>query len=279
MGSPVSGRVAYFCALDRNEGFFRPSILRYFAMGVTLWVECGFPLSRSKRSFLWITGRYSFRMGSPFSGQILTIWSQLKEFLQLGSWEWFFRLVLGWFFVILGSSGWLWSRGGVFHIQLSSLPVRTLCVSLLPMKEWVLALLLLALLPLAIPSWVGLLWQSSGVSFTRAFFHARVFRAWWLTSDSPGSRASQEVVLACIQGASDSLRHPSPGGETKTSAFGIAVRVLLRAMSLSHCMVSSLVTGRGLSISALKGCISAPFGFLVLMCWVLPFSWVITLSA
>ena len=33
MRSPVSGRVAYFCALDRNEGFFYPSILRCFAMG------------------------------------------------------------------------------------------------------------------------------------------------------------------------------------------------------------------------------------------------------
>ena len=33
MGSPVSGRVALFCALDRNEGFFRSSILRCFAMG------------------------------------------------------------------------------------------------------------------------------------------------------------------------------------------------------------------------------------------------------
>ena len=33
MGSPVSGRVAYFCALNRNEGFFHPSILRCFAMG------------------------------------------------------------------------------------------------------------------------------------------------------------------------------------------------------------------------------------------------------
>ena len=33
MGSPVSGRVAYFCALDRNEGFFHPSILSCFAMG------------------------------------------------------------------------------------------------------------------------------------------------------------------------------------------------------------------------------------------------------
>ena len=33
MGSPVSGRVPHFCALDRNEGFFRSSILSCFAMG------------------------------------------------------------------------------------------------------------------------------------------------------------------------------------------------------------------------------------------------------
>ena len=33
MGSPVSGRVALFCVLDRSEGFFRSSILRCFAMG------------------------------------------------------------------------------------------------------------------------------------------------------------------------------------------------------------------------------------------------------
>ena len=33
MGSPVSGRVPLFCALDRNEGFFRSSILSCFAMG------------------------------------------------------------------------------------------------------------------------------------------------------------------------------------------------------------------------------------------------------
>ena len=33
MGTPVSGRVAYFCSLDRNEGFFCPSILSCFAMG------------------------------------------------------------------------------------------------------------------------------------------------------------------------------------------------------------------------------------------------------
>ena len=67
-----------------------------------------------------------------------------------------------------------------------------------------------------------------------------VFRTWWLASDSSGSRTSREGVLACIQGASDSLRHPSPGGETESSVFGIAVRVLLRATSLPHGMVSSL---------------------------------------
>ena len=33
MGSPVSGRVTYICALDRIKGFFRPSILPCFAMG------------------------------------------------------------------------------------------------------------------------------------------------------------------------------------------------------------------------------------------------------
>ena len=33
MGTPVSGRVAYFCALNRNEGFFCPSIRSCFAMG------------------------------------------------------------------------------------------------------------------------------------------------------------------------------------------------------------------------------------------------------
>ena len=89
-----------------------------------------------------------------------------------------FRLVLGMVLCRPGFVRLALKSGGVFHIQLSSLPVRTVCVSLSPTKEWVLALLLLALLPLVLPSWVGLLRQSSGVSFTRAFFHERVFRAW-----------------------------------------------------------------------------------------------------
>ena len=37
MGSPVSGRVALVCSLDRNEGFFRSSILSCFAMGSPCW--------------------------------------------------------------------------------------------------------------------------------------------------------------------------------------------------------------------------------------------------
>ena len=55
--------------------------------------------------------------------------------------------------------------GGEFHIQLSSLLVQTLCVSLSPTKEWGLALLLLALLLFSLPSRVDLLRQSSGDSF------------------------------------------------------------------------------------------------------------------
>ena len=52
MGSPVSGRVEYFCALDRNEGFFHPSILRCFAMGSSYGSRVGFlPLDRSKVFF------------------------------------------------------------------------------------------------------------------------------------------------------------------------------------------------------------------------------------
>ena len=62
--------------------------------------------------------------------------------------------------------------------------------------------------------------SSQAVFLSPGRFHARVFRAWWLASDSSGSRTPREGVLACIQGASDSLCHPSPGGETESSVFG-----------------------------------------------------------
>ena len=81
----------------------------------------------------------------------------------------FFRPVLG---VTFGHPEVVRSAlksGGEFHIQLSSLLVQALCVSLSPTKEWVLALLLLALLPLALPSRVGLLRRSSSDSFHQGF--------------------------------------------------------------------------------------------------------------
>ena len=52
MGSPVSGRVAYFCALDRDEGFFHPSILHCFAIGSPYGSSVVFlPLDRNEVFF------------------------------------------------------------------------------------------------------------------------------------------------------------------------------------------------------------------------------------
>ena len=52
MGSPISGRVALFCALDWNEGFFLSSILSCFAMGSPCWSSVWFPtLNRNEAGF------------------------------------------------------------------------------------------------------------------------------------------------------------------------------------------------------------------------------------
>ena len=52
MGSPISGRVALFCALDRNEGFFHSSIVSCFAMGSPCGSSVWFPnLDRNEASF------------------------------------------------------------------------------------------------------------------------------------------------------------------------------------------------------------------------------------
>ena len=52
MGSPILGRVAFFCALDRNEGFFHSSILSCFAMGSPCRSGVWFPtLDRNKAGF------------------------------------------------------------------------------------------------------------------------------------------------------------------------------------------------------------------------------------
>ena len=51
MGSPISGRVALFCALDRNEGFVHSSILSCFAMGSPCGSSVWFPLDRNEAGF------------------------------------------------------------------------------------------------------------------------------------------------------------------------------------------------------------------------------------
>ena len=110
MGTPVSGRVAYFCALDRNEGFC-PSILSCFTMGSPYGLSVVFlPLDRNE-VFGYLVCIPS-GWGHPVSGLNLTFWSQVKELLQLGSWERFSGPSSGWVFVILWSAGRLWSGEG-----------------------------------------------------------------------------------------------------------------------------------------------------------------------
>ena len=47
MGSPILGRVALLCALDRNEGFLHSSLLSCFAMGSPGGSSVWFPRTRS----------------------------------------------------------------------------------------------------------------------------------------------------------------------------------------------------------------------------------------
>ena len=52
MGSPILGRVALLCALDRNEGFLHSSLLSCFAMGSPGGSSVGFPaLDRNEAVF------------------------------------------------------------------------------------------------------------------------------------------------------------------------------------------------------------------------------------
>ena len=115
-------------SLDRNEGFFHPSILSCFAMESPYGSSVSFlPLDRNEVCFGYLVG-YSFRMGHP-SGLDLLIGSRVKELLQLGSWERFFRPVLrvSLCHPLVGRPAL--KRGG-FHILLSSLLARTVCIPL-----------------------------------------------------------------------------------------------------------------------------------------------------
>ena len=126
-----------------------------------------------------------------------------------------------------------------------------------PTKEWVLDLLLLALSPLALPWWIGLLWWPHG-----DFFHLGVFMRWPSTHD--GSLAAFPEVGLLGVGCWRIVRVPQklfliplPGVRTTLRFFGIAVLPLLQATPLTRSIASSHKPGQGLSASAFKGCSSA----------------------
>ena len=126
-----------------------------------------------------------------------------------------------------------------------------------PTKEWVLDLLLLALSPLALPWWIGLLRRPHG-----DFFHLGVFMRWPSTHD--GSLAALLEVGFLGMGCWRIVRVPQnlcliplPGARSMLLFFGIAVWTLLQATPLTRSMESSPKPGHGLSVSAFKGCSSA----------------------
>ena len=137
----------------------------------------------------------------------------MKELLQLGSWERFFRPVLG---GVLGSSfgrpvcsvaEW------VPHSVVFAYGVDSVCV---PLTNEGVGLGPVASRP---PLGIGLLLWPRGDAF-----HLGVSMRWssthgGLASDSPGSQASRYGLLVSVQGASDSMQHSSPEGEVVASGF------------------------------------------------------------
>ena len=112
------------------------------------------------------------------------------------------------------------------------------------MMKWVLVLLLLALLPLALP-WG---WVCFG-DLACAAYHLGISMRWssthgGLASGSSGSLPSRFERLVSLQGDSDSMAPFSPEGVVVISGSGIVVRVLLLATSLTLTMVSPLAPGR-----------------------------------
>ena len=128
MGSPVLGHVAYFCVLDRNEGFFHPSTLV-----ASRW---GHPTGRVWFFSHLIETKSSLDIWSVFLQDGVTLFGSASNDLissegmtTVGLLGEFFRPVLGVSFChpLVGRSAL--KRGG-FHIQLSSLLARTLCIPL-----------------------------------------------------------------------------------------------------------------------------------------------------
>ena len=117
-----------------------------------------------------------------------------------------------------------------------------------------LGLLLLALLPLALPWGLVCFGGLAVILFTGAFFMRWFSSHGGLASGSSGSQTSRYGLLVYVQGASDSLPHSSPGGvRSWLLVSGIAVWALLLATSLPLSMDVSLAPGRCLSVSTFYG--------------------------
>ena len=106
MGSPVSGSVAYFCTLDRNERFFHPSILRCFAMGSPYGSSVFSSHSIETKSSLDSWSVF-LQDGVPLFGSDSNDLISIEGISTVGLLGAFFRPVLGVSFVILGSAGQL----------------------------------------------------------------------------------------------------------------------------------------------------------------------------
>ena len=129
MGSPVSGRVAYFCALDRNEGFFV-----HLSFVTSRW---GHPMGRVWFSSHSIETKFSLDNWSVFLQDGVTLFGSdsndlisIEGISTVGLLGVVFRLVLGMVFCHPGFVRLALKSGGVFHIQLSSLPVDSVCIPL-----------------------------------------------------------------------------------------------------------------------------------------------------
>ena len=128
MGSPISGRVVHFCALDRNEGFFRSSILSCFAMGSPCGSSVFFSHLIVTKSALDIWSVFLQDGVTPVGSGSVDLISN-EGITTVGLLVAFFPAVLGVSLChpLVGRSAL--KRGG-FHILLSSLLARTRSVSL-----------------------------------------------------------------------------------------------------------------------------------------------------
>ena len=144
-------------------------------------------------------------------------------------------------------------------------------MSLEPTKEWVLALLLLALLPLALPWGLVCFGGLAVMLFTWAFSCVGLPRMGGLLAALPEVRLPGMGGWCPFRVPQILCFTPLPRVRSWLLVSGIAVRALLRATSLSLGMDVSLAPGQCLSVSTFYGWFSI-LKVLVLKCRVLPFS-------